>query len=110
MDRKTKDSLLNLAADLIVLPITAFVAVKRATDYFNESDTGKKVKAYARQAGEEISAAAKKAAESETFQSAKAKFDEFTAKAGDIVKEYTDGASAKFTLFRSTVSKNKTGN
>ena len=45
MDRKTKDMLLNAAAELIVLPITAYVTVKRATDMFNESDTGKKVKA-----------------------------------------------------------------
>ena len=73
MDKKTKNSLLNVAAELIVLPITAFVAVKRGIDTFNESDTGKKVKAYAKQAGEEISEAAKKAAESETVQNAKAK-------------------------------------
>ena len=100
MNQKMKNSLLNVAAELVVLPITAFVTVKLVTDKFNNSDTGKKVKAYAQQAGEEISNAAKKAAESEPVQNAKAKFEEISAKAGEKVKEYTDTATAKFEEFK----------
>ncbi len=102
MDKKTKNILMDMAAQVVVLPITAFVTAKNLKDNFNSSDAGKKVKAYAKQTGEELGKAVKKATDTDAIKKAKAKYEEFSSKAGDTIKGYTDGATDKINEFVSS--------
>ena len=64
MNRKTKNALLDIAAELIVSPIALYAKAVELKKQFDESETGQKTHKVIRQAGEDISSAAKGFADS----------------------------------------------
>ncbi len=75
MDKKTKDSLLNIAAELVVSPIRVYAAARELKGKLDADGTNDKIKAYVNDFG--------------------AKAKEFGEKAGEKVKEYSDKAEEK---------------
>ncbi|MGI6071414.1 MAG: hypothetical protein ACOX75_00165 [Lachnospiraceae bacterium] len=71
MRKKTKNALLDIAAELIVSPLAAYVKAVELKNKFAETEAGKKTQRVVKQAGEDISAAAKTFADSETGRTIK---------------------------------------
>lgn len=82
MDKKTKDSLLNIAAELVVSPIRIYAAARELKEKWDADGTNDKIKAYANNFG--------------------AKAKEFGEKAGEKAKEYGDDLTAKVKEFADT--------
>lgn len=68
MNRRTKNALLDVAAELIVSPIALYAKAVELKGKFDESEAGQKTHKVIKQAGSDISSAAKGFAESETGQ------------------------------------------
>ena len=66
MDKKIKNALLDIAAEIIVSPLAAYAKLHELKGKFDESETGKKTNAALKQAGADISEAAKTFADSQT--------------------------------------------
>lgn len=60
MDKKLKNDLMDIAAELVVSPLTAYVKGREIYNNFAESETGAKIMDYADKKGKEFQDAAKK--------------------------------------------------
>ncbi|MCF0142617.1 MAG: hypothetical protein HUJ75_04495 [Parasporobacterium sp.] len=97
MDKKTKNTLLDIAAEILVAPITLYVAGSNAAKSFCESEFGKKAVDTVKTAGDDIKEAAKKASEHENVVKAKEAVKNFTEsedvqKAVDSIRKAWDQA------------------
>ena len=107
MNKKTKEKLLDVAAELVVSPLALYAKASELKDKFDESETGKTINSTLQQAGDDVAGAAKSFAESETGQLIK---DTAVKVKTEIVKAYDDvvaagtefGAAAK-NVFESVV-------
>ncbi len=66
MNKQLKNSLLDIAAELLVSPIALYAKAAQLKHKFDESETGQKTEKIIKQAGTDINAAAKSFADSET--------------------------------------------
>ncbi|MCQ2512245.1 MAG: hypothetical protein MJ092_02515 [Lachnospiraceae bacterium] len=82
MDKKTKDSLLNIAAELVVSPLRVYASVKELKEKLDADGTHDKIKAYVNDFG---------AKAKEFGEDAKKFGDDLSAK----VKEFADGIDGK---------------
>lgn len=112
MDKKTKDTLLNIAAELVVSPLRAYAAAKELKEKLDADGTNDKIKSYvndfgakAKEFGEKAGEKAKvygdRAEEKAKVYSAKAKdiFEDF----GEDAKKFGDGISSKVKEFTDSI-------
>ncbi len=93
MDKKTKNDLMDIAAELVVSPLTAYATGRELYKKFKASEANAKIVSYAEQKGEEIQRTAKKI--SVNFNEKASQFAEnisdkamdFSKKAGELSKK-----------------------
>ena len=98
MKARTKNILLDVAAELIVSPITAYVKIRELKTQFDESESGQKTKEAVKKASVKIKETATTVANSEAAQkvkdtAAKLADSEAAQKSNDIVKKVGDDIS-----------------
>ncbi len=89
MDNKLRNDLMDIAAELVVAPLTAYVKGREIYTNFKESDASTKLYNYADQKGQEISQTAKRI--SVSFNDKASKFaEDISGKAMDFSKKASE--------------------
>ncbi|MCQ2530153.1 MAG: hypothetical protein MJ086_02720 [Lachnospiraceae bacterium] len=94
MDKKTKDSLLNIAAELVVSPLRVYAAAKELKEKLDADGTNDKIKAYVNDFGAKAKEFGEKAGEKAKAYGDKAeeKAREYSAKAKDVFEDFGEDA------------------
>ncbi len=95
MTNKTKDTLLDIAAELVVAPLACYAYIHNKGKKFAESETGQKTMDAVQSAGKEVRAAAEKAKNSDIAKKAKEGLDNVMEKTASSVKEFSEKVGSK---------------